>query len=72
MYVGTWPDGSVHRYDGGESWTNVGRCGEEKEVMGMAIYNGKMYVGSLPLGAVYRYDGLMTGHAWGRLIRRRM
>lgn len=31
--------------------------GNEKEVMGVAVYNGNLYAGTLPLGAVYRYDG---------------
>jgi len=53
----TWPNGEVFRYDGNRSWTSVGRLGTEKEVMGMAVYNGKLYAGTLPLAEVYRYDG---------------
>jgi hypothetical protein len=31
------------------------------EVMGMAVYNGKLYAGTLPLAQVYRYD---DGAGW--------
>ncbi len=57
LYVGTWPEGTVHRYDGGKTWTTVGQAGEEREIMGMALYNQKMYVGSLPMANVWRMDG---------------
>ena len=30
--------------------------GEELEVMGMAVHNGKLYAGTLPLAEVYRFD----------------
>ncbi len=56
LYVGTWPEGEVHRYDGGETWTLLGRVGYEREIMGMALYNGKAYVGSLPMANVWRMD----------------
>ena len=55
--VGTWPTGSVFRFDGPNQFTSLGRLGDEKEVMAMAVYNGKLYAGTLPLGQVYRYDG---------------
>jgi hypothetical protein len=38
-------------------WKDCGRLGEEKEVMGMAVYNAKLYAGTLPSARVYRYDG---------------
>ena len=56
MHVGTWPSGSVMRYDGRGNWMTTGRLGEEREVMGMLVYNGKLYAGTLPLAQVYRYD----------------
>jgi hypothetical protein len=56
MYVGSWPNGSVYRYKGVKQWINSGRLGKEEEVMGMAVYNGKLYGGTLPLAQVYRYD----------------
>ena len=33
---------------------DAGRLGAELEVMGMAVYNGKLYAGTLPLAQVYR------------------
>lgn len=45
------------RFDGPQKWVNIGRLGTEKEVMGMAVYNGKLYAGTLPLAEIYRYDG---------------
>ena len=57
LYVGTWPEGSVFRWETDGTWTNTGRLGSELEVMGMAVYNGKLYAGTLPLAQVYRYDG---------------
>lgn len=55
--LGTWPSGSVFRFDGPDQFASLGQLGEEKEVMAMAVYNGKLYGGTLPLGQVYRYDG---------------
>ena len=46
----------MQRYEGDQTWTNIGRAGEEQEVMGMAVYNQKMYVGTLPLANVWRMD----------------
>ena len=57
LYVGTWPEGKVFRYEGGDEWTDTGRLGSEMEVMGMAVHNGKLYAGTLPTSEVYRYDG---------------
>jgi hypothetical protein len=37
-------------------WEDRGRLGDEKEVMGMVVYNGKLYAGTLPSGRVYRFD----------------
>jgi hypothetical protein len=56
LYVGTWPNGQVFRFDRDERWVSAGRLGEEKEVMGMAAHNGKLYAGTLPLAEVYRLD----------------
>ena len=51
------PTGSVYRQEDGLPWLDCGRLGEELEVMGMMVYNGKLYAGTLPTGSVYRYDG---------------
>ncbi len=46
----------MHRYEGGEAWTALERVGYEREIMAMALYNGKVYVGSLPMANVWRMD----------------
>lgn len=56
LYVGTWPECDVFRYNG-ENWTKLKRVGWEREVMSMANYNGKMYLGTLPMANVWRMDG---------------
>jgi len=69
LFVGTWPNGQVFRFDRGERWVSAGRLGEENEIMGMAVHNGKLYAGTLPLAEVYRLD---DGPRWtwtGRLDR---
>jgi hypothetical protein len=58
--VSTWPKGEVYQLDAKGGWSNLGQLGAEKEVMGMAAYNGKLYAGTLPLAQVYRFDG--PGH----------
>ena len=79
LYTGTWPEATVFRYDGregrrsgessgeGETWTSCGRLGNEMEVMGMVVYNGKLYAGTLPLAEVYRYEGGTTWTRTGQL-----
>jgi len=64
LYVGTWNTGRVYRYDGDNRWSDVGRLGQELEVMGMMVHNGKVYAGSLPQAEVYRFDGADN---WKRL-----
>ena len=59
LYVGTWPEGRVYCYEGGESWSDLARqgwVGYECEVMGMVNYNGKVYAGTLPMANVFRMD----------------
>jgi dienelactone hydrolase len=64
LHVGTWPYGTVHRMEDG--WTNLGRLGKEREVLGMMVHNGSLYAGTLPLAEVYRLDG---GTKWTKLGR---
>jgi hypothetical protein len=64
LYAGTWRSGRVFRYDGDNDWHDMGRLGEELEVMGMIVHNGKLYAGTLPLAEVYRFDG---GSRWTRV-----
>ncbi len=57
LHVGTWASGRVYRLADGDRWEDVGRLGEEREVMGMLVHNGRLTAGSLPLANVYRYEG---------------
>jgi len=64
LHVGTWSSGRVFRYRGDHDWEDLGRLGQELEVMGMLVHNGKLYAGSLPQAEVYRFDGAQN---WTRL-----
>ena len=64
LYVSTWASGRVYRFDGINQWTDVGRLGEELEVMGLIVHNGRLLGGTLPLGEVYSYQGDTT---WQRI-----
>jgi Concanavalin A-like lectin/glucanases superfamily len=58
LLAGTWPGGNVTMFQGGDTWTVMGRVGEDAmEVQALAVYNGKLYGGSIPRGEVCRYDG---------------
>jgi len=58
LHAGTWPEGKVSVYEGGENWRLVGRVGVDgTEVNALAVYNGKLYGGSIPRAEVCRYDG---------------
>jgi hypothetical protein len=58
LLAGTWPEGKVSVYEGGETWKPMGRVGVDgTEVQSFAVYNGKLYGGSLPRAEVCRYDG---------------
>lgn len=67
LVAGTWPEGKVYRYDGGENWKSTGRLGEEQEIMGSNHYNGKLYAGSLPMAEIFRYDGDEKWNSVGRV-----
>jgi hypothetical protein len=56
----------VYRFEDVGRWTDVGRLGEELEVMGMTVHNGRLMAGSLPLAEVYSYEG---GDMWKKLAR---
>ena len=60
LYVATWASGRVYRFDGLNQWTDVGRLGNELEVMGMLVHNGRLIAGTLPLAEVYSYEGDTT------------
>lgn len=67
LLAGTWPNGTVYRYEGGEKWTSVGRLGDAQEVMGPNVYNGKLYVGTLPMAEIFRYDADQRWSSLGRV-----
>lgn len=56
LLVGTWPSGRVYRFESPGHWTDLGRLGEELEVMGMLVHNGRLLAGSLPLAEVYQFE----------------
>ena len=57
----------LYRYEGEGVFKECGRLGNERQVMPMAVYNGKLYAGTLPLAQVCRYDGQDTWSLTGRL-----
>lgn len=59
LHAGTWPEGKVAEYQGGENWKIIGRVGVDgTEVNALAVYNGKLYGGSIPRAEVCRFDGV--------------
>jgi hypothetical protein len=67
LCAGTWPEGKVAVYEGGEEWRVIGRVGEDgTEVNSLVVYNGKLYGGSIPRAEVCRYDGSLQ---WTSLKR---
>lgn len=76
LVIGTWPQGYVLRYAGGQNWDKMGRLGLPEgqplinEIMDLTVYNGKLYTGIIPNAEVFRYE--TDGH-WtqlGSLARR--
>ena len=76
VWIGTWPQGYVLRYEGDGNWVNTGRLGIPEglrninEINDLTVYNGKLYAGVIPKAQVYRYEA--DGH-WtllGSLARR--
>lgn len=75
LYAGTWRSGRVYLLEEHTDaradrprfvWHDVGRLGEELEVMGMLVHNGRLMAGTLPLAEVYQFDG---GQKWRRLAQ---
>ena len=66
LYAGTWISGRVYRFEEPNKWTDVGRLGEELEVMGMMVHNGRMVAGTLPLAEVYQFNG---GSEWQKITQ---
>ena len=61
LCAGTWPEGKMAMYEGGEDWKDCGRPEDSTEINALTVYNGKFYAGCLPRAAVYRYEG---GRGW--------
>ena len=59
--------GRVFRYASEQNWEDTGRLGEELEVMGLLVHNGKLYGGTLPLADVQRFDGDANWTSIGRI-----
>ncbi|MBM4003763.1 MAG: LamG domain-containing protein [Planctomycetes bacterium] len=57
LLVSTWRTGKVFELSLPTRWIDRGRLGNELEVMGMLVHNGKLYAGTLPSGEIYRLDG---------------
>jgi len=73
LWVGTWPQGYILRYEGDEKWTNTGQVGVAagkpgvamiNEINALGVHNGKLYAGTIPKAQVYRYE--FDGH-WSLL-----
>ena len=65
LHVGTWPSGRVYRLKDIEQWIDEGRLGEELEVMGMLVHNGRLFAGTLPLAQVYA----RTAESWKKITQ---
>jgi len=63
LYLGSWPEGRVLRYEGNKIWTDCGYCGIDiskrkiNEINDLLVYNGKLYAGVIPKAQVWRYEG---------------
>ncbi len=62
LWAGTWPQGYVLRWEGGE-WINTGRVGlpegehrEINEINNLIVYNGTLYAGVIPKAQIWRYE----------------
>ena len=57
------PGGRVYRFEGGQKWTYCGKLGEANEVIGMAVFQGKLYATPLYQDGkgLYVYEG---GQQW--------
>ena len=64
LYAGTWRSGRVYRLEDGNRWADTGRLGEELEVMGMLVHNGRLVAGTLPLAEIHQFTG---DQGWKRL-----
>ena len=72
LTLGTWPQGYVLRYAGGDKWDIMGRVGlpadqkQINEINAHIHHGGKMYAGTIPLSEVYRYE---QDGQWDKLVQ---
>ena len=72
LVAGTWPQGYVLEYGGGQNWRIMGRLGlppdqaQINELNSLIHHNGKLYAGVLPKSELYRYE---AGGSWRYLKR---
>lgn len=60
LYIGTYDDGFVYRYDGDSLWTDISKPGGfGQSVKKLVVYNNKLYA-LTPASYIYRYDGGTT------------
>jgi hypothetical protein len=65
LFGGTLPLAEVYRFDGDESWTNVGRLDHTPDVKyrrawSMAVFQGRLFCGTLPSGHVHSVEAGKT------------
>ncbi len=73
LLVGTWPDGKIIRYLGGEEWEDLGETGIDSsykinEVNDLISYNGKLYAGVIPHSEVFRFDAIGEWEKMAQLV----
>jgi len=66
LFVGTYNNGGIYRYDGGDTWTSIGTVGlGQTYIKDLAVYGDTLYAATGALNAsVFRYDGGVT---WTRV-----
>ena len=57
LYTCSLDGGAIARYDGGRSWTDVGKPLGVTQTYGFAVHQGILFASSWPNGEVFRYDG---------------
>ncbi len=70
IYASSYDCGNVFRCDG-ESWTDLGRLGDNTQTYSFAIYQGVLHVGTWPSGRVYRFEKPNQWTDLGRLGQER-
>jgi len=67
MYFCSLDGGGITRYDGGDTFTDVGKPEGITQSYGFAIYQGQLYSSTWPNGEVFRYGGNTDWINCGRL-----